>query len=80
MLNRDEFDPESQFYCYLCERIKDNAESPIQPLLFTIWSMEYTACAECWGILDKLRQFGDNEAHPVLRCQELFMVVGNDYE
>ncbi len=78
MLTKDEYDPESQFFCYLCERIKDNVEWPPQPILFTIGLAEYTACAECWNILDRLRQFGDTEKHPVVINQKWVMRIGNE--
>jgi hypothetical protein len=78
MLSIDEYDPESQFFCYLCGRIKDNVEWPPQPIVFRIGMAQYTACAKCWDILDSLRQYGDHEKHPVIRNDTWVMVMGDD--
>lgn len=77
MLSRDEYDPGSQFFCYLCGRIKDKADHPSQPILFRIGSAEYTACHECSNVLDSLRRFKPDEKHPVLRDSEWVMVIGD---
>lgn len=64
MLSKDDYDPENQFYCYLCLRIKDKEKHT--PTFFRVGGHQWIGCPECVGTLEKLRKFKKGEKHPVI--------------
>ena len=58
MNKKEEYDPETEFFCYLCNKIKPKVEHPPEPILFLIGGGEWVACAKCWDVLAALRKGG----------------------
>lgn len=64
MLSKEEFDPETQFYCYLCLRIKDKATHT--PTFFRVGGHLWVGCPDCVKRIEEMRTFEKGEKHPVL--------------
>lgn len=64
MLDKRDYNPEEQFLCYLCERIKDKADNT--PTFFMVGGFQYLGCPDCVGKLEKMRTYKKGERHPVI--------------